>query len=115
MHISCIENKTDILKITGFVGKPEFAKKTRGEQLFYVNQRFIKSGYLNHAIMGAYEDILNKDTYPLYVVFLEIDPARIDINVHPTKTEIKKAFFTKCAATINFWECLNISFLKLLV
>ncbi len=84
-----ISEETDILKITGFVGKPEFAKKTRGEQLFYVNQRFIKSGYLNHAIMGAYEDILNKDTYPLYVVFLEIDPARIDINVHPTKQEIK--------------------------
>lgn len=84
-----VNEETDILKITGFVGKPEFAKKTRGEQLFYVNQRFIKSGYLNHAIMGAYEDILSKDTYPLYVVFLEIDPARIDINVHPTKQEIK--------------------------
>lgn len=84
-----IDEETDVLKITGFVGKPEFAKKTRGEQLFYVNQRFIKSGYLNHAIMGAYEDILPKDTYPLYVVFLDIDPARIDINVHPTKQEIK--------------------------
>lgn len=84
-----INEETDVLKITGFVGKPEFAKKTRGEQLFYVNQRFIKSGYLNHAIMGAYEDILPKDTFPLYVVFLEIDPARIDINVHPTKQEIK--------------------------
>ncbi len=84
-----VNEETDILKITGFVGKPEFAKKTRGEQLFYVNQRFIKSGYLNHAIMGAYEDILAKDAFPLYVVFLEIDPARIDINVHPTKQEIK--------------------------
>ena len=84
-----VNEETDILKITGFVGKPEFAKKTRGEQLFYVNQRFIKSGYLNHAIMGAYEDILPKDTFPFYVVFLEIDPARIDINVHPTKQEIK--------------------------
>jgi len=84
-----INEETDILKITGYVGKPEFAKKTRGEQLFYVNQRFIKSGYLNHAIMGAYEDLLAKETYPLYVVFLEIDPARIDINVHPTKQEIK--------------------------
>lgn len=84
-----VNEETDILKITGFVGKPEFAKKTRGEQLFYVNQRFIKSGYLNHAIMGAYEDLLPKDTFPLYVVFLDIDPARIDINVHPTKQEIK--------------------------
>lgn len=84
-----VNEETDILKITGFVGKPEFAKKTRGEQLFYVNQRFIKSGYLNHAIMGAYEDLLPRDTFPLYVVFLDIDPARIDINVHPTKQEIK--------------------------
>ncbi len=84
-----VNEETDILKITGFVGKPEFAKKTRGEQLFYVNQRFIKSGYLNHAIMGAYEDLLPKGTFPLYVVFLDIDPARIDINVHPTKQEIK--------------------------
>ena len=84
-----VNEETDIIKIQGYVGKPEFAKKTRGEQLFFVNQRFIKSGYLNHAIMGAYEDLLAKDTYPLYVIFLEIDPARIDINVHPTKQEIK--------------------------
>ncbi len=84
-----VQEETDIIRITGYVGKPEFAKKTRGEQLFFVNQRFIKSGYLNHAIMGAYEDLLPKDTYPFYVIFLDIDPARIDINVHPTKQEIK--------------------------
>ena len=84
-----IEEETDFLRIQGFVGKPEFAKKTRGEQYFFVNNRFIKSGYLNHAVFTAYEEMLPKDTYPLYVIFLDIDPARIDINVHPTKQEIK--------------------------
>lgn len=84
-----IAEDTDTIKIQGFIGKPEFAKKTRGEQLFYVNRRFIKSGYLNHAIMSAYEDLLPPDTFPLYVVFIDIDPAQIDINVHPTKQEIK--------------------------
>ncbi|GJM33571.1 MAG: DNA mismatch repair protein MutL [Saprospiraceae bacterium] len=84
-----VSEETDVLKLYGFVGKPEFAKKTRGEQLFFVNQRFIKSGYLNHAVMTAYEGLLTKDAYPLYIVFIDIDPERIDINVHPTKQEIK--------------------------
>lgn len=84
-----IGEDTDVVKISGFVGKPEFSKKTRGDQLFFVNNRFIKSSYLNHAVMTAYEELLPKDTYPLYVIFIEIDPARIDINVHPTKQEIK--------------------------
>lgn len=84
-----VTEETDALKIYGYIGKPEFAKKTRGEQLFFVNQRFIKSGYLNHAIITGYEDLLPKDTYPLYVIFIEIDPSKIDINVHPTKQEIK--------------------------
>lgn len=66
-----VSEDTDTVKIQGFVGKPEFAKKTRGEQLFYVNRRFIKSGYLNHAIMSAYEDLLPPDAYPLYVVFID--------------------------------------------
>ena len=57
--------------------------------MFFVNNRFIKSGYLNHAVMAAYEDLLQKDTYPLYAIFIEMDPDRIDINVHPTKQEIK--------------------------
>jgi len=81
--------QTDVLTLNGYVGKPEFAKKTRGEQYFFVNNRYIKSGYLNHAIMSAYEELLPTDTFPLYVIFLDIDPARIDINVHPTKQEIK--------------------------
>ena len=84
-----VAEETDVLKLEGYVGKPEFAKKTRGEQMLFVNQRFIKSNYLNHAIMSAYEELLSKDNFPLYVIFLEIDPARIDINVHPTKQEIK--------------------------
>jgi DNA mismatch repair protein MutL len=83
------EQETDILHITGFVGKPDYFKKGRGEQLFFVNKRFIRSNYLHHAVMGAYEDLLPADTYPLYVLFLDIDPASIDINVHPTKQEIK--------------------------
>ena len=84
-----VSEETDILSIKGFIGKPEYAKKTRGEQYFFVNNRFIKSAYLNHAVINAYEDILPKDTHPLYVIFIDIDPAHIDINVHPTKQEIK--------------------------
>ncbi len=84
-----VNEDTDTVRISGFVGKPEFAKKTRGEQLFFVNRRFIKSGYLNHAIMSAYEDLLPQESFPLYVVFIDVDPAQIDINVHPTKQEIK--------------------------
>jgi len=84
-----VHEETDILKISGFVGKPDYFKKTRGEQLFFVNKRFIKSSYLHHAVVGAFEEMLPPDTYPLYVLFLEIAPSRIDINVHPTKQEIK--------------------------
>ena len=84
-----VTEETDVIKIYGYIGKPQFSKRTRGEQLFFVNNRFIKSGYLNHAVMAAYEDLLQKDTYPLYAIFIEMDPDRIDINVHPTKQEIK--------------------------
>ncbi len=80
---------TDAVRLSGFVGKPEFAKKTRGEQFFFVNNRFIKSQYLNHAVQAAFEDLMPRDSFPMYFVFIEIDPARIDINVHPTKQEIK--------------------------
>ena len=85
---SCLE-ETELLKVKGYIGKPEFAKKTRGEQFFFVNNRFIKSNYLNHAVMTAYEQLLPDSCYPFYTLFLEIDPKHIDINVHPTKTEIK--------------------------
>ena len=84
-----VEEETTIIKLKGFIGKPEYGKKTRGEQYFFVNNRFIKDPYLNHAVMGAYSELLPTDTYPLYVLFIDIDPSKIDINVHPTKTEIK--------------------------
>lgn len=84
-----VNEDTDVIQIKGFVGKPEFAKKLRGEQYFFVNSRFIKSSYLHHAVMSAYEEVLPKEMYPFYLLFLDIDPARIDVNVHPTKQEIK--------------------------
>jgi DNA mismatch repair protein MutL len=84
-----VEEDTNVIKLRGFVGKPEYAKRTRGEQFFFVNNRFIRDAYLNHAVLMAFKELLPEDTFPLYVLFIEIDPAKIDINVHPTKTEIK--------------------------
>ena len=84
-----VEEETTIINLKGFIGKPEFAKKTRGEQFFFVNDRFIKDAYLNHAVNKAYQELLPDDNFPLYVLFIDIDPAKIDVNVHPTKTEIK--------------------------
>ncbi|MBC6996248.1 DNA mismatch repair endonuclease MutL [Neolewinella lacunae] len=84
-----IQEDTDVLSITGFVGKPEAARKSKVGQFFFINNRFIKSSYLHHAVMGAFDDLLGKETHPFYVIYLEIDPARIDVNVHPTKQEIK--------------------------
>jgi DNA mismatch repair protein MutL len=84
-----LDQSTDVVKMHGFVGKPEASKKQKGEQFFFVNNRFIKSAYLHHAVMSAYEDLIPKENYPLYFIFMEIDPSKIDINVHPTKTEIK--------------------------
>ena len=83
------QEATDLLKIQGYIGKPTHAKKTRGEQFFFVNQRFIKSPYLHHAVKNAFEGLLPQDVFPFYVLFIDIDPKRIDVNVHPTKTEIK--------------------------
>ncbi|GEQ86084.1 DNA mismatch repair protein MutL [Patiriisocius marinistellae] len=84
-----VEEETDILKIEGFVIKPDYAKKSRGEQFFFVNDRFIKSAYLNHAIVSAFEGLLKGGFHPGYFLFLTVDPKTIDINIHPTKTEIK--------------------------
>ena len=84
-----VEEHTDIVSVEGFIGKPEFAKKSKGEQYFFVNNRFIKSGYLNHAVYKAYADFIEKNEYPLYVLNLTIDPENIDINVHPSKHEVK--------------------------
>ena len=86
--VACQE-ETELVKITGYIGKPENAKKTRGEQFFFINNRFIKNSYLNHAVVKAYEGLLKEDYYPFYVLFIEIDPVHVDINVHPTKTEVK--------------------------
>jgi DNA mismatch repair protein MutL len=88
-QLAACEENTSYVSIKGYVGKPEHAKKTRGEQFFFVNGRFIKNAYLNHAVMSAYERLLPDGSFPFYVLFLSIDPAHIDINVHPTKTEIK--------------------------
>lgn len=84
-----VEEETTIINLKGFIGKPQYAKKTRGEQFFFVNNRFIRDAYLNHAVNKAYEELLTDDNFPLYVLFIDIDPAKIDVNVHPTKTEIK--------------------------
>jgi DNA mismatch repair protein MutL len=84
-----VKEETDYLNIRGFVGKPDTARKTRGEQYFFVNNRFIKSAYLHHAVMSAFQGMLAPDHFPLYVLFIDLDPQQIDINVHPTKQEIK--------------------------
>jgi DNA mismatch repair protein MutL len=79
----------DLLDVAGYTGRPEAAKKTRGEQFIFVNNRFIRDAYLNHAVVNAYDQLIAKDQFPLYVLFLQIEPGRIDVNIHPTKTEIK--------------------------
>ncbi len=84
-----VEEETQLLKVSGFTAKPEYSKKTRGEQFFFVNQRFIRSPYLNHAVEQAFEELIPEDTFPGFFLFLETDPEQIDVNVHPTKTEIK--------------------------
>jgi len=84
-----VQEETDYMNIYGFVGKPETAKKTRGDQYFFVNNRFIKSAYLNHAVMNAFDSMIAKDSFPMYALFIDLDPAQLDINVHPTKQEIK--------------------------
>lgn len=84
-----VQEETDILTIDGFVVKPEFSKKTRGEQFFFVNDRFIKSPYLNHAVTAAFEGLLPDKARASYFLYLKVDPSTIDINIHPTKTEIK--------------------------
>ncbi len=84
-----VKEDTDYMNIYGFVGKPDTAKKTRGDQYFFVNNRFIKSAYLNHAVMNAYQEMVTRDSFPMYVLFIDLDPTQVDVNVHPTKQEIK--------------------------
>ncbi len=84
-----VKEETDYMNIYGFIGKPDTTKKTRGDQYFFVNNRFIKSAYLNHAVNNAFDNLIAKDSFPSYVLFIDVDPSQVDINVHPTKQEIK--------------------------
>lgn len=83
-----VETKTDVVNITGFIGKPETARKTKGEQYFFANNRFIKHAYLNHGVEEVFSSLISEDSYPSYFLYLEVDPKDIDINIHPTKTEV---------------------------
>ena len=100
-----VQEETEIVTVKGFVGKPEFAKKNRGEQFFFVNDRYIKSGYLHHAVMNAYDGLLKEGAQPSYFIYLNVPPNTIDINIHPTKTEIKfddeQALYAILRATIK--------------
>lgn len=100
-----VEEDTPIVNIKGFVTKPEFAKKTRGEQFFFLNKRFIKSGYLHHAVQSAFEQLLPPDSFASYFLMLDVDPKTIDINIHPTKTEVKfedeKAIYAFLRSTVK--------------
>lgn len=84
-----VSENTSVTNIRGFIGKPDASKKTKGEQFFFVNNRFIRSPYLHHAVMSVYTELIPEGSYPLYALFIDIDPSRIDVNVHPTKQEIK--------------------------
>ncbi len=84
-----LDHRTDIISIRGFVGKPQYAKKTRGEQYFFVNKRFFKHPYLHHSVTGAFQELIPDNSFPTYFIYLDVDPNTIDINIHPTKTEVK--------------------------
>ncbi len=84
-----LDTETTLITIRGFIGKPENARRSYNEQFFFVNNRFMKHPYFHKAVIEAYQNILPADTVPSYFIFMEIDPASIDINIHPTKTEIK--------------------------
>jgi DNA mismatch repair protein MutL len=84
-----VEEETNYVNFTGYIGKPKLGKKSRGEQFLFVNKRYIRSSYLQHAVKSAYEDILPEDQFPFFVLFLSIHADKIDVNVHPTKQEIK--------------------------
>src|SRR5688572_20044910 len=88
-QLAPVQEETVMIRVTGYVGRPESARKTRGEQFIFVNNRYIRSNYLAHAISNAFEGLIPDGSFPFYVLFIEIDPRHIDVNVHPTKTEIK--------------------------
>lgn len=88
-QLAPVQEKTSLLKINGYIGRPELAKRKRGEQFIFVNNRFIRNNYLGYAVTSAYEGLLQENHFPFYALFIEIDPKHVDVNVHPTKTEIK--------------------------
>ena len=88
-NLNNIDNNTSMVLISGFIGKPEFAKKTSGEQYFFINQRYMRHPYFHRAVTKAFENILPSDHYPSYFIYFDADPQNIDVNIHPTKTEIK--------------------------
>ncbi|MFY0631230.1 MAG: DNA mismatch repair endonuclease MutL [Flavobacteriaceae bacterium] len=100
-----IDEETEMISMKGFVAKPEYAKKKRGEQFFFVNNRFVKSPYLHHAIVAAFDGLLEQGTHPSYFLYLTVPTKSIDINIHPTKTEVKfddeKAIYAILRATVK--------------
>lgn len=84
-----VDENTSIVSIKGYIGKPESARKTRGDQYFFINNRFVKNNYLHHAIQAAFQDLIPQGHNPVYIIFFDVDPKTIDINIHPTKTEVK--------------------------
>ncbi|RLD38459.1 MAG: DNA mismatch repair endonuclease MutL [Bacteroidetes bacterium] len=80
--------KSEHVNIQGFIGKPEFAKKTRGEQFFFANNRFIKHPYFHHAVANTFQELIPENSIPSYFIFIEVDPKSIDVNIHPTKVEV---------------------------
>ena len=84
-----VDTSTTLVNISGFIGKPENARRTFGEQFFMVNRRYIRHSYFHKAVMEAYKNILPPDMFPAYFIYLDVDPEHIDINIHPTKTEVK--------------------------
>ncbi len=84
-----VEENTNYVNFSGYIGKPKLGKKSRGEQFLFVNRRYIRSAYLHHAVKSAFEDIIPADQYPFFILFLDINTDKIDVNVHPTKQEIK--------------------------
>lgn len=100
-----VDEKTSVVEILGFVGKPETARKTRGEQYFFVNHRFIKHPYLNHAVLSAFDELIPDGAFPPYFLHLKVDPTNIDVNIHPTKTEVnfrdEKAIYSIIKAAVK--------------
>jgi DNA mismatch repair protein MutL len=88
-NLNPLNSDTTLVKLTGFIGKPENARKTSGEQFFFTNRRYMRHPYLHKAVLRAYEKLITSDSFPSYFIFFDIDPGSIDVNIHPTKTEIK--------------------------